>query len=280
MADEDLLEEEEESYDEEPEEDGEESVLATQTMEINRLKQRVEILKEVNEKQRIQFKDEMKLLLKPLMQKHKEIQKENIFLKEQIRLFSQVKGYVPKSALPEDSKVVEKLKQELESSQKMIQQLEHDYNNVLHENAVLSQEKENLSQQAGEGFSQADNIISQLEKEKSELIEIINEKDALIEQLATQSSEMSVNLVDFGAPETEESPPVRVDFGLSESEELPPAEVATDDELSKLKDQMTNYEKTFNIIEKEMMNQNSSYDEILASLKESREFLSQYITSP
>lgn len=264
MADQELLEgEDENELSEQKEEEGDESAIATQTIEINRLKQRVEVLKNINEKQRTQFKEEMKALLKPLMQKHKEIQKENAFLKEQIRLFSQVKGYVPKTRPFDDDKAkdakIEQQKQENDILQKMIRKLEDDYNHLRKENAALVLERDHFAEQAGADFSQADDIIRALEKEKIELIEIIKEKDAIITQISAQSTDMNVNLVDFGMPESTELP--------------------QDKELVKLKKQMMNYENTFNIIEQEMVNQNSTYDEILASLKESKKFLTQHFSN-
>ena len=219
MADEENLEEEEteESTEEEvvEEDDGEESPLITQTKEINRLKQRIEVLKELNEKQRLRFKDELKTLLRPLMEKHKSVQKENVFLKEQIRLFSESGVTIPgvkglkidhQEKLEELYGTIDKYKQEIEVLQKIVNSMEKDNTNARREIAELTIIKESIA-----GNLNAETLIASREetaKAKQEGIE--------------------------------------------------------------LKEQILFYEEAFNKFENEMMTQNSMYDDLLNSIRETK----------
>lgn len=125
--------EEEASYDEQ-------HALVAQSIEVNKLRQQVDLLKRANERVKDQYRQEIRTLLQPLIGKHKAVQDENLRLKKRLEEVSQIvpgeEGAADLEALGEE---MSKLRYDNSVLQKVVDALENEVRQLRREAAEVEE---------------------------------------------------------------------------------------------------------------------------------------------
>ncbi len=180
--------------------DDPQKTTAALTMEINKLRQKNEVLRQFNVKQKEKYKDEVRSFLSPLIQKYKDIQEENDFLKRQIKEISQNKDTVSRAkSIGENGDhekeedfvrsmeiAIEEKEHEIAVLNKMLKNLEEDANSLKRDNAELPELKETLKLKNEE--------LAKKEEEKYDLANKVEAKDRQIEKYLKQINELETNM--------------------------------------------------------------------------------------
>jgi hypothetical protein len=139
--------------------------LVAQSLEVNKLRQHVEVLKRANERIRDQYKQEIRSLLQPLIERHRKLQVENSKLQEKIEKLS-VAPPGSDEALVEE---LRKLRHDHGILQKITEGLEADSRLARRLQAELEE-----TQQRMEAL---DVRVNDLERERRRLEMLVSERD-------------------------------------------------------------------------------------------------------
>jgi hypothetical protein len=172
---------------------------AALTMEINKLRQKNEVLRQFNVKQKDRYKEEVRSFLSPLIQKYKDLQAENEFLKRQIKEIGQSREYLSKAKeIGENGnhekedfvKLMETTIQEKEHEiavlNKMVKTLEDEGFSLKRDVAELPELKESLKYKS--------DSVARLEEEKFDLSSKVEAKESLTEKYLKQISDLETNV--------------------------------------------------------------------------------------
>lgn len=147
------------------------------TLEINELKQKLGLLQRTKDAQRSRYKKEMHLIVNALISKHRELQKENHFLQQQIQqLMGEDNGQ--EDFLSDLKITLAEQKKEVSILRKLVQQYESQ--NQLHhqEQAELDTLREMIEEK--------DSFIHELEDKNQEVLFQLEAKDGIISRVSTQ----------------------------------------------------------------------------------------------
>ncbi|MFN8672947.1 MAG: hypothetical protein U0457_12805 [Candidatus Sericytochromatia bacterium] len=172
---------------------------AALTTEINKLRQKNELLRQFNVRQKDKYKHEVRSFLSPVLEKYKDIQSENDFLRNQIKELSQKIIASPLLVTPDN----------LPEGQDLsgMQILQNAYNEKEKEVAVLNKMVKNMEEDVHnakknvaeipalrELIKQKEEAIRKLEQEKFDLNSKVEAKDKMVEKYLKQINELETNV--------------------------------------------------------------------------------------
>lgn len=154
-------------------------------VEISELRQKLNLLQKTKEAQRARYKKEMQIIVQALLNKHRELQKENRYLQQQL---NQIMG---ESGQQED--FLEELKQTIAEQKKevsVLRKLVQQYESQQHEHQQELAELEALR----EMISEKDQFIRELEAKNEEFLYQLEAKDGIIARISTQVANLEAEV--------------------------------------------------------------------------------------
>lgn len=146
-------------------------------LEISELKQKLNLLQRTKEAQRTRYKKEMHLIVNALISKHRELQKENHFLQQQIQQLMG-EGGDQEDFLSDLKTTLGEQKKEVSILKKLVAQYESK--NQLHQ-----QEQAEL-ETLREMIDEKDSFIHELEDKNQEVLFQLEAKDGIISRISSQ----------------------------------------------------------------------------------------------
>lgn len=236
---------------------------AALTREINKLRQKNEGLRQYNVRQKERYKDEVRSFLSPLIQKYKDIQSENEFLKRQIKEISQntatlslakQNGENGGNGLTHESDPVKILENNVEEKEreiavlnKMVKSLQEEATRNKRDMAELPELKETLKSK--------NDKISQLEEEKYDLTSKIEAKDTMLAKYLNQISEFETNTYVLNKRLSERVGQIENGKVSEYESKLSEANKKINDlnqKIDSLEKQLSDYQDTMNSLEEEL----------------------------
>lgn len=153
--------------------------------EINELKQKLGLLQKTKEAQRERYKKEMQMLLNPLLLKHKEVQRENSFLRQQIQQLMG-EGDSNDDFLSDLKHTIEDQKKEISILKNMVRQMEQQQGQHHHQLAELTTLRDMIAEK--------DDLIQELESKQEDLLFTIEAKEDGAAKLAVQVSNLEADI--------------------------------------------------------------------------------------
>lgn len=146
-------------------------------LEISELKQKLSLLQKTKEAQRTRYKKEMHMIVNALIGKHKELQKENHFLQQQIQQLmgedSDQEGF-----LSDLKTTIQDQKKEVSILKKMVQQYDGQDKLRRQEQAELDALRDLISEK--------DQFVRELENKNQEVLYQLEAKDGIIARISGQ----------------------------------------------------------------------------------------------
>lgn len=171
-----------ENYDEEEYEEEEQE--EDPYIQINELKQKLSLLQKTKEAQRTRYKKEMHMIVDALIDKHKELQKENHYLQQQIH---QVMGEGQNDDFLADLKqTIAEQKKEVSTLRKLVKQYEEQNSKSQKSVAELGALRELIQEK--------DSFIQELEEKNQEFVYQLEAKDNIISRISTQVANMEAEV--------------------------------------------------------------------------------------
>ncbi len=195
-------------------------------LEISELKQKLNLLQKTKEAQRARYKKEMHLIVNALISKHKELQKENHFLQQQVQQLMG-EGNDQEDFLSDLKSTLADQKKEVSILRKVVQQYEGQ--NQLHQ-----QEQAEL-ETLREMIEEKDHFIHELEDKNQEFLFQLEAKDGIISRISTQVANLEAESYALNK---------RMRSSGSQQDQL------TLDEMSRLKQQLAELEEKKNHYER------------------------------
>ncbi|MFN8575494.1 MAG: hypothetical protein U0354_01430 [Candidatus Sericytochromatia bacterium] len=236
---------------------------AALTREINKLRQKNEGLRQYNVRQKERYKDEVRSFLSPLIQKYKDIQSENEFLKRQIKEISQntatlslakQNGENGGNGLTHESDPVKILENNIEEKEreiavlnKMVKTLQEEATRNKRDMAELPELKDTLKTK--------NDKISQLEEEKYDLSSKIEAKDTMLAKYLNQISEFETNTYVLNKRLSERVGQIENGKVSEYESKLSEANKKINDlnqKIDSLEKQLSDYQDTMNSLEEEL----------------------------
>lgn len=236
---------------------------AALTKEINKLRQKNEGLRQYNVRQKDRYKDEVRSFLSPLIQKYKDIQNENEFLKRQIKEISQNTASLSlakhngenggNGEHHEDNPLrlmentIEEKEREISVLNKMVKSLEEESNSIKRDMAELPELKENVKSK--------NNKISHLEDEKFDLSSKIEAKDSMLSKYLNQVNELETNVYVLNKRLSERVGQIENGKVSEYEEQLQKANKQINqlnEKIDHLEKQLSDYQDTMNSLEEEL----------------------------
>lgn len=166
-----------EDYDEEEERDP--------YLEINELKQKLSLLQKTKEAQRARYKKEMHMIVDALISKHKELQKENHYLQQQIHQLMG-EGSEDEDFLSDLKSTISEQKKEVAILKKMVQKYES-------QNQLHRQEQAEL-EALQELIQEKDQFIHELEDKNQEFLYQLEAKDGIIARISAKEANLEAEV--------------------------------------------------------------------------------------
>lgn len=154
-------------------------------LEINELKQKLSLLQKTKEAQRARYKKEMHMIVNALIAKHKELQKENHFLQQQVQQLMG-EGSGDEDFITDLKHTLEDQKKEMSILKKMVQQYEG-------QNQLHRQEQAEL-EALRELIEEKDQFIQELEGKNQEVLYQLEAKDGIIARISSQVANMEAEV--------------------------------------------------------------------------------------
>lgn len=169
------------------------------TMEISKLRKKNESLRQFNVKQKEKYKQEVRSFLTPIIEKYKDLQAENDFLKNQIKEISQ--NVNSGSSLPISSEAiassddqmvhvlandVKEKEKEISLLNKMVKTLEEETHNAKKEVSQIPVLRDTVKAK--------ENEISKILEDRKDLESKIEAKDSLVQKYLKQISDLETNI--------------------------------------------------------------------------------------
>lgn len=154
-------------------------------LEISELKQKLNLLQKTKEAQRSRYKKEMHLIVNALISKHRELQKENHFLQQQIQ---QLMGEdnSQEDFLSDLKDTLAEQKKEVAILRKLVQQYEGQSQLHHQEQAELDTLREMIEEK--------DSFIHELEDKNQEVLFQLEAKDGIIARISTQVANLEAEV--------------------------------------------------------------------------------------
>lgn len=146
-------------------------------LEITELKQKLSLLQKTKEAQRARYKKEMHMIVSALINKHKELQKENHFLQQQIQQLMG-EGNDQEDFLSDLKDSIQEQKKEVSVLKKMVQQYESQDKLRRQEQAELDALQDLIQEK--------DQFIRELEDKNQEVLYQLEAKDGIIARISAQ----------------------------------------------------------------------------------------------
>lgn len=169
------------------------------TTEINKLRQKNELLRQFNVRQKDRYKHEVRSFLAPVLDKYKDVKGENEFLRGQIKELSQK---IASSPL-----LIKSTNQETGEETSDFETLQNAYNEKEKEVAVLNRMVKNMEEEVHNAkknvaeipalrdlLKQKDDQIKKIELEKFDLNSRVEAKDKAVDKYLKQINELETNL--------------------------------------------------------------------------------------
>lgn len=181
-------------------EDPQQSTAAL-TREINKLRQKNEGLRQFNTRQKERYKDEVRSFLSPIIQKYKDIQSENEFLKRQIKEISQntatlsyakQNGENGGNGLDHETDPLKIMENNIEEKEREIAVLNKMVKSLQDESVRAKRDMAELPE-LRETVKSKNDKISNLEEERYDLVSKIEAKDSMLAKYVSQINELETN---------------------------------------------------------------------------------------
>lgn len=169
------------------------------TMEISKLRKKNESLRQFNVKQKEKYKQEVRSFLTPIIEKYKDLQAENDFLKNQIKEISQNVNsgsslHINSEAIASSddqmvhvlSNDVKEKEKEISLLNKMIKTLEDETHNAKKEVSQIPVLRDTVKAK--------ENEISKILEDRKDLESKIEAKDSLVQKYLKQISDLETNI--------------------------------------------------------------------------------------
>ena len=183
---------------------------AALTMEINKLRQKNEVLRQFNVRQKDKYKHEVRSFLTPVIEKYRDVNGENEFLRTQIKELSQKISSSPLLIQQEDlpagqeqnpvdilQKAYNEKEKEVAVLNKMVKNMEEEVHNAKKNEAEIPALRELLKQK--------DEQIRKAEQEKFDLNSRVEAKDKSVDKYLKQINELETNVYVLNKKFTESS---------------------------------------------------------------------------
>lgn len=243
-------------------EDPQQSTAAL-TKEINKLRQKNEGLRQFNVRQKEKYKDEVRSFLSPLIQKYKDIQDENEFLKRQIKEISQntaTLSYAKQNGenggngesyennpLKALENTIEEKEREISVLNKMVKTLEEESKSIKRDMAELPELKESIKSK--------NDKLSKLEEERYDLASKIEAKDSMLAKYLNQINELETNIYVLNKRLSERVGQIengKVSEYEGKLEEANKKVNELNQKIDALESQLSDYQDTMNSLEEEL----------------------------
>lgn len=250
----DLQEEEEEaSYDEQ-------HALVAQSIEVNKLRQQVDLLKRANERVKEQYRQEIRTLLQPLIGKHKALQEENNRLKRRLEEMSQVmpgEGLGDWEAISEE---MAKLRYDNSVLQKVVDALENEVRQLRREAAEAEELRNVLKDQGSESVQYQRELesVRQALRKAEEQVAGLQEQE---ESLKAATAQLQAELADIDRRHQETLAGYQRQLGEAQHR------------IGNLQQQLAEWQSRAESAEKGLKEELSSTDELMGILAEARRLL-------
>lgn len=154
-------------------------------LEIGELKQKLSLLQKTKEAQRTRYKKEMHMIVNALITKHKELQKENHFLQQQVQ---QLMGEdnSQEDFLSDLKDTIAEQRKEVSILKKMVQQYESQSQNQHQDQAELETLRDLISEK--------DHFIHELEDKNQAFLYQLEAKDGIISRISSQVANMEAEV--------------------------------------------------------------------------------------
>lgn len=153
-------------------------------VQIAELRHKLDLLQKTKEAQRSRYKKEMHLIVQALIEKHRDLQKENHFLQKQIH---QVMGEgQEEDFLAELKETISSQKQEVVKLKKLVQQYQEQDSTRKEDVAELETLREILDEK--------DQFIQDLEGKNQEFVFQLEAKDNIISRISTQVANLEAEV--------------------------------------------------------------------------------------
>ncbi|MGE3727836.1 MAG: hypothetical protein AB7I41_19915 [Candidatus Sericytochromatia bacterium] len=146
-------------------------------VEISELRQKLNLLQKTKEAQRARYKKEMQVIVQALLTKHRELQKENHFLQQQLNQMMGETGD-QEDFLSDLKNNIAEQKKEVAVLRKLVQQYEGQSNEHQQEVAELDTLRDMIDEK--------DQFIRDLENKNQEFLYQLEAKDGIISRISTQ----------------------------------------------------------------------------------------------
>lgn len=261
-------EKEEESQEGESQEEAVEEIdqAAAQALMIDKLKQRIEALKRINLTQKDKFKTEVRNILQPLLQKHKDLQKENNILKQQINELSKNRLNVQTSdtQLNQFNDIIEEQKQEISVLQRMTKDLEEEILKYKHELAVIPELKQKLLEK--------NTIQKNLEEQILDLKRELEAKEIVISKISKEKVDTESRLLvlqkklEGNFEENQDESKIELEKANKRINEL-------QQQVNELQDSLNHHKEIIETVINDLIDQSSMYDDIVLSLSDTTQLM-------
>lgn len=179
-----MAEDFDQDYDE-LDDDYEEEQARDPYLEINELKQKLGLLQRTKEAQRARYKKEMHMIVNALIIKHKELQKENHFLQQQVQQLMG-EGSEDQDFLADLKDTISEQKKEVSVLRKMVQ-------NYQGQDQLHRQEQAEL-EALQELIEEKDQFITDLEDKNQEFIYQLEAKDGIIARISSKEANLEAEV--------------------------------------------------------------------------------------
>lgn len=179
-----MAEDFDQEYDE-LDDDYEEEEARDPYLEINELKQKLSLLQKTKEAQRARYKKEMHMIVNALITKHKELQKENHFLQQQVQQLMG-EGSEDQDFLADLKATITEQKKEVSVLRKMVQKYQGQDQLHRQEQAELEALQELIQEK--------DQFINDLEDKNQEFIYQLEAKDGIIARISSKEANLEAEV--------------------------------------------------------------------------------------
>lgn len=154
-------------------------------VEISELRQKLNLLQKTKEAQRARYKKEMQVIVQALLSKHRELQKENHFLQQQLNQMMGETG-AQEDFLSDLKDSIAEQKKEVAVLRKLVHQYEGQSNEHQQEVAELDTLRDMIDEK--------DQFIRDLENKNQEFLYQLEAKDGIISRISTQVANLEADV--------------------------------------------------------------------------------------
>jgi chromosome segregation ATPase len=154
-------------------------------VEISELRQKLNLLQKTKEAQRARYKKEMQVIVQALLTKHRELQKENHFLQQQLNQMMGETGDQD-DFLSDLKQTIADQKKDVSVLRKLVEQYEDQSNGHQQDVAELDTLRDMIDEK--------DQFIRDLESKNQEFVYQLEAKDGIISRISTQVANLEADV--------------------------------------------------------------------------------------